>query len=346
MDDPEREEMEPGAELARVAGRGVRVGAYEGLRAGEAIVTVRERGLRPSLERVEGYAEDRHGFVVSQEPVAESEVAADSQVFLYIGAPARTVAESEATGRVAEEEEATTGVGVDESTVALEPVGGDAFDEEFDWDAGAAGGERDERDEDEAAGAEPGSVDEVGSVEEPGSVDEPARVWRGPAPGSGLRRGFAEDAGGWDQDERVEYEEPRTRGWLAGVPLGVKVAAWGLLACAVLTLLVSVAARSGDGATSGRGGRAARVAAGSRVAREARARGIDLAPRRVGRAAGRRQQTRKRAWEARPVKEVVRVVVVRPPAGTAGGEAADGSAPSTAELHAAEEEHAAREFGP
>jgi hypothetical protein len=32
-----------------------------------------------------------HGFVVSQEPVAGSEVPAESQVFLYIGAPARTV---------------------------------------------------------------------------------------------------------------------------------------------------------------------------------------------------------------------------------------------------------------
>jgi PASTA domain len=86
----DREHSEDQVEEHVPGGRGgLRVGAYEGLRAGEAIVAVRERGLRPSLERVEGCAEDQHGFVVSQEPVAGSEVAADSQVFLYIGAPAR-----------------------------------------------------------------------------------------------------------------------------------------------------------------------------------------------------------------------------------------------------------------
>ncbi len=103
--------------------RGLRIDQYEGLRAGEAIVAVRERGLRPSLERVEGYEARLQGFVVSQEPAAGVEVAADSQVFLYIGAPARAVVEGGEESLVEEEkpeeeeEEEPVAAAVEEATV-------------------------------------------------------------------------------------------------------------------------------------------------------------------------------------------------------------------------------------
>lgn len=78
-------------EPSRGLSRGLVVGAYEGLRAGQAIVAVRELGLRPCLERVEGYEAGLHGFVVSQEPSSGTQVTVDSQVFLYVAAPARTI---------------------------------------------------------------------------------------------------------------------------------------------------------------------------------------------------------------------------------------------------------------
>lgn len=76
---------------ADVRGRGVRVDDYEGLRAGEAVVAVRRLGLRPALERVEGYQSGLHGFVVSQEPEQGVEVQPGGAVSLFIAAPSRAI---------------------------------------------------------------------------------------------------------------------------------------------------------------------------------------------------------------------------------------------------------------
>lgn len=115
-------------EPVRGLGRGLLVGGYEGLRAGEAIAAVRLLGLRPCLERVEGCeAGGLHGFVVSQEPSGGAEVAPDSQVFLYVASPARTVVGSapggpsqaavvEASDDVGDEDEAREGNADDEGT--------------------------------------------------------------------------------------------------------------------------------------------------------------------------------------------------------------------------------------
>lgn len=79
------------SEPVAARGRGMAVEGYEGLRAGAAIAAVRRLGLRPSLERVEGYEPGIHGFVVGQDPSTGAEVQAGGQVVLFIAAPARTV---------------------------------------------------------------------------------------------------------------------------------------------------------------------------------------------------------------------------------------------------------------
>jgi hypothetical protein len=85
-------------------GRGVRVEGYEGLRAGEAVVAVRRLGLRPSLERVEGYGPEIQGFVVSQDPVEGTLAQPDSPVCLFVAAPSRTVAAGDSPPEVEEPE--------------------------------------------------------------------------------------------------------------------------------------------------------------------------------------------------------------------------------------------------
>ena len=111
-------------------GRGVLVEGYEGLRAGAAIAAVRRLGLRPSLERVEGYEAGVQGFVVSQEPAQGSEVQPGGAVCLFIAAPARTIldadrgGEDERAGRVEHEADR----GADEETG--EPRAQDMQDDE------------------------------------------------------------------------------------------------------------------------------------------------------------------------------------------------------------------------
>ena len=85
-------------------GRGVRIEGYEGLRAGEAVVAVRRLGLRPSLERVEGYGPEIQGFVVSQDPAEGTLAQPDSAVCLFVAAPSRTVAPGDSPPEVEEPE--------------------------------------------------------------------------------------------------------------------------------------------------------------------------------------------------------------------------------------------------
>jgi PASTA domain len=88
--DDDHTPIQPSEPLA-ARGRGVAIEGYEGLRAGAAVAAVRRVGLRPSLERVEGYEAGIHGFVVGQDPSAGAEVQAGGQVVLFIAAPARTI---------------------------------------------------------------------------------------------------------------------------------------------------------------------------------------------------------------------------------------------------------------
>lgn len=331
MPDIDPIETEPDSESQPALDHRLRVGEYEGLRAGEAIVAVRERGLRPSLERVEGYEERLQGFVVSQEPQAGEPVAVDSQVFLYIGAPARAVT----TGAEGSPEQAGA-VEAEEEAPAVDAEFRDAAESREE-----SVDELEATDEFEAQdGLEQLTATEFAEEDEPldaieefiDEEPEPVRVWRGPAPGARTVRS-------------LELGARAAR----RVPVGVKVAVIGLFACALVTLLVSVVARSGNGA-GGRG----RVAIGMqapKVATSKRGGGARRqSPRfsgQAGLAAARVEHARRAAGQrnARLTGRAGRAVVVRAATSAPASVAADGG-PSTAVVRAAQEVQAEREFGP
>jgi hypothetical protein len=58
-----------------------------GQRASEAVQELRRAGLKPALERSFGCEPERIGEVIAQEPVAGSQLARNSMVTLYVGAP-------------------------------------------------------------------------------------------------------------------------------------------------------------------------------------------------------------------------------------------------------------------
>ncbi|MHB1860332.1 MAG: PASTA domain-containing protein [Solirubrobacteraceae bacterium] len=95
--------QEPAEARDEAPGLGVGVEELAGMRAGEAVAAVRRLGLRPQLERVEGYAADVHGLVVSQEPAQGARLQAGSGVRLFVAAPARMLTGAEET----EEQEQT-----------------------------------------------------------------------------------------------------------------------------------------------------------------------------------------------------------------------------------------------
>ena len=205
--------------------RGLVVGGYEGLRAGEAIVAVRGLGLRPSLERVEGYEASLHGFVVSQEPSSGAEVAADSQVFLYIAAPSRTVVEREiaSEGEALDGDEDTNEEGLESDE---EPVGV--------WPEAEAGEETKADAVAEVADEYPPVVEEPETAEsaaEASDVEESdgqAPVWRGAVPGAVPRR-------------RLGSRRSGRPGIWGSLPFGLRVGLFAVVAVVVLALLVSLA---------------------------------------------------------------------------------------------------------
>jgi hypothetical protein len=72
------------------------VGDYTGQAAGDAAQAVRRAGLRPGLDRSFGYDPDLIGRVVSQEPLAGSELARNAMVTLYVAAPGPAAADERA----------------------------------------------------------------------------------------------------------------------------------------------------------------------------------------------------------------------------------------------------------
>lgn len=183
-----------------VAG-GVRVDRFEGLPAGEAIALVRRAGLRPALERVEGYAPDVEGLVVSQEPAAGSMLQADGPVRLFIAAPRRAIVEPR------DEPDAPAGESLPEQDFS--PSEDFSPAEDFvpeDWHVGGDGYE-DETIEmhtiavprQAAGGQNRGVAAPVGAMQAPGPVEPPApapfeeqrtAAWRAPpaSDGSGGRQ--------------------------------------------------------------------------------------------------------------------------------------------------------------
>lgn len=77
----------PGATSRGVTRNGVRTEGYVGLRALEAAQAVRRVGLKPALERSLGWGAEHVGQVVEQEPGEGAELARNSMVKLYVGAP-------------------------------------------------------------------------------------------------------------------------------------------------------------------------------------------------------------------------------------------------------------------
>ena len=316
----------PSREPVRGITRGLVVGSYEGLRAGEAIVSVRRLGLRPCLERVEGYEASLHGFVVSQEPASGAEVAADSQVFLYIAAPSRTVVERE----VASEGEALDGdedaneedLGSDEEPVGVWPEAEAGEETEADAVAEVA-------DEHRPVVAEPETAEFAAEASDVEESDEQAPVWRGAGPGAVPRR-------------RLGSRRPgrlRVWGWL---PLGLRLALFAVVAVVGLALLVSLA-------SSGRS-----VPAGTRQARPpvVSGRRVHVAVPAVSRPVAPRPVVRRPIFSRSPRRRIARRVAPSPRLATGSavrGNVAGGvSAPDGGgELSgAAAEEHAALEFGP
>lgn len=334
--------------------RGLIVGAYEGLRAGEAIVAVRGLGLRPCLERVEGYEASLHGFVVSQEPPSGVEVAADSQVFLYIAAPSRTVVEREVapeTGEVDAGEEAQAEAEPEVETEAdavaerYRPAVEESETAEFAAEGFAAEASDVEVEEPQIEvsdfAAETSEVEAFDVEGEASGVEESreqAPVWRGAVPGAVPRRRLGPRRSG------------RMRVW-GSLPLGLRVALFAVVAVVVLALLVSLAS-SGQ---VGRGDFARRPSARS-AAPSSRPRGtargmpgaVVQAPRPGARQPVAPRMTFGRSPHPRVTRlpvpssratasSVVRGAVAgRAPAADGGGEISG----------AAAEEHAALEFGP
>jgi hypothetical protein len=259
---------EPSEEPVRGLSRGLVVGDYEGLRAGEAIAAVRVLGLRPCLERVEGYEAGLHGFVVSQEPSDGAEVSPDSQVFLYVASPARTVVSSapqedaeavEVLDQATDDADAQGRTGMDDGDVGsndgadeatgfdegAEDVVEDAFASDVDhWDGDDDGDDADGFGESEAfPGEDTRELDAAGrefAEEADGAEDlegfadglvEPVRVWRGGLPGAPPHRRLS-----WWRSARLGVWRRRRR-----LPLSVQLAVIALFVFAALVVLVSLA---------------------------------------------------------------------------------------------------------
>jgi hypothetical protein len=75
----------------------VLVGEYVGRTAVDAAQAVRRVGLRPGLERSLGCEPELVGQVVAQEPPPGSELARNSMVTLYVGAPGPAPSDDGAT---------------------------------------------------------------------------------------------------------------------------------------------------------------------------------------------------------------------------------------------------------
>lgn len=85
------------------ASRGVHVNDYVGQRASEVAQSVRRAGLKPALERTFGWGPEQIGLVVAQEPSPGAELARNSSVKLYVGAPGENDPEEGAPPAQAEE---------------------------------------------------------------------------------------------------------------------------------------------------------------------------------------------------------------------------------------------------
>lgn len=70
----------------------VHVGDYVGQLAAEATQAVRRAGLRPGLDRCQGYEPAQIGHVIAQDPDAGSEVPRNSIITLHVAAPAPSAA--------------------------------------------------------------------------------------------------------------------------------------------------------------------------------------------------------------------------------------------------------------
>jgi hypothetical protein len=196
---------EPTDPSVDVRGRGVRVEGYEGVRAGEAVVAVRRLGLRPALERVEGYESGLHGFVVSQEPERGCEVQPGGLVSLFIAAPSRTITDGSppVAGEESEVDVESLHVGdplYADDTVEIREIGASENnsrepDEAFDEDELAA--DEDERWED--------------AHEPPVDDDEPAREDEELPVDDDLDVEAADD--GEDGDADADYELPSEAVW-------------------------------------------------------------------------------------------------------------------------------------
>jgi hypothetical protein len=297
------------------------------------------------LERVEGYEVGLHGFVVSQEPACGAEVAADSQVFLYVAAPSRTVVGQEAApGDEAAEVKEDTEEGPGEEEVEEEPV--------EPWPEANAGGVEEAKEGPVEPGPETGLDGEPEAEEEYPSLfeetdtaefeveefgaeasdaeesDEAARVWRGPAPGAVPRR-------------RLTSPRPtgQRRLWRS-LPLSVQLAAVAPVVVTVLALLVGLADQGHHASlgarqprralTGGRSGDGDSVAASPAVAVHPQVSVVIHAPRRR---VARHVASAPRLTTDQAMR---RTVAGRAGAPNGGGELSGSAA----------EEHAALEFGP
>ena len=218
---------EPFDATADLRGRGVRVEGYEGLRAGEAVAAVRRLGLRPSLERVEGYEPGIQGFVVSQEPADGSEVQPGGAVCLFIAAPSRTIADTspppDVDGGEPEPEVDIESLHVGEPLYADETVELYEIAAPADWSS-EPGGAFEE--------SEP-LLDDGQPLASDGAQPS-GGVWRGP-PSSSPRNHLRSPRAGLIARRRARWRS---------LPRAVRWVALALSACVVLAVLVSVGHQS------------------------------------------------------------------------------------------------------
>ena len=377
MLDDDHISAEPSEEPVRGPSRGPAVGGYEGLRAGEAIAAVRVLGLRPCLERVEGYEAGLHGFVVSQEPSDGAEVSPDSQVFLYVASPARTIvgnptqdtrdeAMVETSDQARDVADARDSDGLDGGDVGNEDVEDDAtgVDEAAEAvveDAFASDLDRWEGHDDGASdSSSAGCSDEFGA-----SPEEDTRELGASGPA------FAEESeGGEDFDGFADEPVEPARVWRGGLPgalprrrlssrrsshegvwrrlpLSVQLAVIALLGFSAVVVLVSLATgvRSSSRGTQ----RPRPVVSGTRsggarpvVARPPVVTARPVVSPSVSSARAGRQRARRVAVRERTAIPSQSPTVPTPPSVST---AAPVPSPS-GESAAATEEHAIREFGP
>ncbi|MHB1833475.1 MAG: PASTA domain-containing protein [Solirubrobacteraceae bacterium] len=279
----------------------MRVEEFAGMRAGEAVAAVRRLGLRPQLERVEGYAADVHGLVVSQEPAQGARLQAGSGVRLFVAAPARMLTGAEQTEEQeqtrAPEAAASAAAQVEDDEAAESVAAGVGHLEEEGGAWATDGGETDGLDGgDDFQGEGPGEL--AGSAEEHWSDETVSMRGPGARDGRPVGRGVAaeEDWIGSLPSRRAADEAASERSRRKGrpaagarraraarravaarrwrrVPPAVRFAVLALLGCAVLAIGVSLAS-GGSGAGrpgsprvalhAGRGRRAARGAGSAR----------------------------------------------------------------------------------